>query len=490
MRNFQNIFIKAVSYFFMLLFFYAAISKMMDFENFRVQIAQSPLLTSFAGFIAYTVIGIELLVCFLLAFPRTHLAGQYASLSLMSAFTIYIYIILHYSEYIPCSCGGILEKMSWTQHLVFNVFCVLLSMGAIIMLRKNKRWVRPVVLGIVLPIFLVIGLYLSSESRFKNENNFTRRYFPNALVEDSRISLDHQFYYFAGSNSEHLFLGDLTSPLTMKKVTPDLTTVQDLKVNLDSYDHFFKRLRLTVKDHYYYFSDGSVPIIYRGKLNQPIAKTVSYRQVYFNQFIPIDSSRFVFRTISAKTRSFTLGIQKYDTGAKAVMHPEILRKQADGIFDSDGNLISTPQAPNLIYTYMYRNQFIVMDEQLSVLNRENTIDTTSVAKIRTKTLSDGRTKMNAPPLKVNKLQTAVNDVLFNQSDLMGKNESEKRWKSSWAIDLYHFRKKQYAGSFYIPHRKGKKLTGFWASRDRIYVLTGSELISYRYRDHLLQAINQ
>lgn len=490
MKNFQNIFTKAVSYFFILLFFYAAISKIMDFENFQVQIGQSPLLTSFANFIAYSVIIVEILVCFLLVFPKTNILGHYSSLSLMSAFTVYIYIILNYSEYVPCSCGGVLEKMSWTQHLVFNIFSVLLSIAAILTIRKKKRSILPIASSIILPVALVVVLFFSSESIFKNKNNFTRRYFPNALTELNRTSLDHQFYYFAGNSSNGIFLGDITSPLKIKIITSDLRNLKDVHVNLDSYDYSFKRLRLNVKDQYYYFSDGTVPIIYKGRLNQLNAKTVSYKQVYFNQFIPIDSIRFAFRTISAKTKSFTLGIQKYKVGEKAIMHPEILTKQTDGIFDSDGNIINSQQNGYLIYTYIYRNQFIVMDNNLNVLNTQNTIDTTAVAKIQMRTLSDGRTKMSAPPFKVNKLQTSVNKFLLNQSDLIGKNESEKRWKSSWAIDIYNLEKNQYAGSFYIPHNKGEKLTGLLATRDRIYVLTGSELISYRYRDNLSSIINK
>ncbi|MEJ0031509.1 MAG: MauE/DoxX family redox-associated membrane protein [Bacteroidota bacterium] len=42
----------------------------------------------------------------------------------MVMFTAYIVVITRFSEYTPCSCGGVLEKMSWDQHLVFNIgFC-------------------------------------------------------------------------------------------------------------------------------------------------------------------------------------------------------------------------------------------------------------------------------------------------------------------------------------------------------------------------------
>ena len=423
MKNFQSIFVKTVSYLFVLLFIYASVSKLLDFENFQVQIAQSPLLTAYARFISYAVIIAELFFALLLVIPKSRLLGLYCSLAIMISFTVYIYLILNFSDFIPCSCGGILEKMGWTEHLFFNLGCILLALISIILVEYDKmknvfHYSLNILAISIASTSIVVYLFYSSEYIVKNENNFTRRYFPNALIEHDRVSLDHQFYYFAGNNSDSIFLGDITSPLQIKIVRSDLRKVENLKVGLDSYDYSFKRLRLTVKDDYFYFSDGSVPIIYQGRFNQSTAKTVSYKQVYFNQFIPVDSTRFAFRTISAKTKSFTLGIQKYNTKEKAVMHPEIITKQADGIFDSDGNLNNSQQNAYLIYTYIYRNQFILMDENLNVVSTQNTIDTTSVAKIQTKTLADGRTKMSAPPFKVNKLQTIINKLLFNQSDLI------------------------------------------------------------------------
>src|SRR5690606_29091 len=122
---------KAAAYFFILLFCYAAVSKLLDYENFQVQLAQSPLLTAYAGTVAWVVIAVELLIVLLLAFPATLRAGLYASYGLMVAFTVYIYLILNYSDFVPCSCGGILEKMGWTEHLIFNVATVLLSAVAL-----------------------------------------------------------------------------------------------------------------------------------------------------------------------------------------------------------------------------------------------------------------------------------------------------------------------------------------------------------------------
>jgi hypothetical protein len=65
------------------------------------------------------------------------LPGLYASLVLMLAFTIYTAaVLLHAFKYVPCSCGGVIRKLTWPQHLVFNLFFVGISVAAIILLKK------------------------------------------------------------------------------------------------------------------------------------------------------------------------------------------------------------------------------------------------------------------------------------------------------------------------------------------------------------------
>lgn len=56
MRSYLNYIFKICQYLFILLFVYTATSKFIDLENFKIQLAQSPLLSAYADIIAYTVI--------------------------------------------------------------------------------------------------------------------------------------------------------------------------------------------------------------------------------------------------------------------------------------------------------------------------------------------------------------------------------------------------------------------------------------------------
>lgn len=122
-----------------LLFTYAAVTKLADYGNFRFGLSESPFISPFASVLAWMVPATELLIVALLLVPATRLAGLYAASILMLLFTLYIAAMLLFAMDIPCSCGGVLESMSWPVHLVFNSLFVLLGVTGIVVERKRRR---------------------------------------------------------------------------------------------------------------------------------------------------------------------------------------------------------------------------------------------------------------------------------------------------------------------------------------------------------------
>ncbi|UNY97898.1 hypothetical protein MQE36_12480 [Zhouia spongiae] len=125
--------VSAISLLYIILFTYAGISKLVEFETFRVQLGQSPMLTSFSGLVAYGIPTLEIILAIALSINKLRVVALYASLGLMTAFTMYIIAILNFSDFVPCSCGGILEQLGWTEHLIFNIAFVLLAAIAIVL---------------------------------------------------------------------------------------------------------------------------------------------------------------------------------------------------------------------------------------------------------------------------------------------------------------------------------------------------------------------
>lgn len=136
----NRLLIEVISYLFILLFIYASLSKILEFKKFEIQLGKSPLLAPFSDIVARIIPAVEIGVAILLALKRTQYFALYCSFSLMIIFSTYIVIILNFSEYIPCSCGGILQNMNWTQHLFFNLSFVLLSICGILIYPVDKNY--------------------------------------------------------------------------------------------------------------------------------------------------------------------------------------------------------------------------------------------------------------------------------------------------------------------------------------------------------------
>ena len=116
------------SIFYITLFVYTASSKIFDFDNFQIQIGQSPILTSYTGFVSWSIPVIELIIVVLFLIPKFISIAFLASYSMMVMFTTYILLILNFSDFIPCSCGGVLESLSWHEHIVFNTLCIVIAL--------------------------------------------------------------------------------------------------------------------------------------------------------------------------------------------------------------------------------------------------------------------------------------------------------------------------------------------------------------------------
>ena len=134
----QKVAIEIISSLLILLFVYAASSKLIDYNEFKVQLKNSGWLSPFAGIIAWLIPAIELVISLILMVKDTRVVGLYASLILLIIFTIYISGMLLSGQHLPCSCGGVIQSLSWKQHLLFNSFFIILSSSGIVLERKIK----------------------------------------------------------------------------------------------------------------------------------------------------------------------------------------------------------------------------------------------------------------------------------------------------------------------------------------------------------------
>ncbi|MES1218633.1 MAG: MauE/DoxX family redox-associated membrane protein, partial [Bacteroidota bacterium] len=117
----------------------AAFSKLADATIFYQQLRQYPLISPFSDTIAWLIPSIELLIIALLLFPTTRRIGLYSSFSILLIFTIYLITMVSFFKDLPCSCGGVISKLTWGQHILFNLGFIALSLSGIVLLNKKRN---------------------------------------------------------------------------------------------------------------------------------------------------------------------------------------------------------------------------------------------------------------------------------------------------------------------------------------------------------------
>ncbi|WP_415326306.1 DoxX family protein [Chryseobacterium sp. MMS23-Vi53] len=482
MKNKPNIISVIICYFLILLWVYAGVSKLADFENFQIQLAQSPLLGDYSVLISYVVILTEFLFVFLLAVPKVRLTGLYGSLGLMSAFTVYIYLIVYFSESIPCSCGGILEKMDWNDHLIFNILCIVLILTAIFTFGpgavSKKRLMGLAVVAIGLPSLVPALLFYPH--LHDNEGNFTRKIvYP--LTDQQRIlefPADH--YYFAGNRGDTLFLGQRKTPLLLSTVMPEFNNIQVNTLRLNHYKYPFVSATVNVLYPYFSVSDGKVPAVFEGKLPSLEAHDIGIYRLYFSRFYMLRPQQYIFKTMLVKTKESELGIL-HTAPKKYHLYPDVLQSHSDGIFDTDGDITVDHDNQQIVYTHLYRNEIITTDFNLGHVRRTRTIDSLSHTVLETKILTNGQTKLLRSPTIINRIQAVSNHKFYNVSSIRGKNESYSDARKNHCIDVYDALTKKYLYSFYIKKNKRSRIKSILATKHYLYVLSGSQLTRYTFK---------
>ncbi|WP_316791474.1 MauE/DoxX family redox-associated membrane protein [Pedobacter frigoris] len=144
----KETFIDIIAYALVLLFLYTALSKLFTYSFYLHDLQRSPWLGSLALPISIIIPGAEILSSVLLLMPAKRKIGLMFSLILMTIFTIYVAVVLGFSEELPCTCGGIIRELSWPQHLIFNIFFTALATIGWVMSRRsgtpeNFSTVRP-----------------------------------------------------------------------------------------------------------------------------------------------------------------------------------------------------------------------------------------------------------------------------------------------------------------------------------------------------------
>ena len=134
-----TIVIEACCFLLILLLAYTGFSKLSDHTRFHSVMVTMPYLKHAEPLLSWSLPVVELVIALLLCTNRFKLQALAASLVLLGAFTIYLIVMKISGMHLPCSCGGVIQYLSWTQHIFFNLFFILMAMIGIIYKIKATR---------------------------------------------------------------------------------------------------------------------------------------------------------------------------------------------------------------------------------------------------------------------------------------------------------------------------------------------------------------
>lgn len=332
----------------------------------------------------------------------------------------------------------------------------------------------------ILSISVMLLLFATSVKMTHERNSFHRLFPPHPATRIQSFDLKLNSFYFAGTDTNQVYLSNITAPLYLLTLNGQRLDTAHLKLRVKNIKdtRFRNGTRVAVLPPFFYIMDGISPRLLRGTLGEWQAEPFMYDSIYFSLSVPIGSKAFAIRAVSSHTKEYILGKQT-DHPPYVQIAQGILEKQIDGIFCTDGMLHYNKKRKEIIYLYHYRNQYMVMDSTLRLVSIGKTIDTNSIAKIQIATMNTTSTqKMSAPPYLINKHSATEGNLLFVNSGLMAKNEDRESFNTSSVIDVYNLEKSTYEFSFYLARFKGYAVTDFIVDHNHLYALHNRYLVIY------------
>ena len=314
----------------------------------------------------------------------------------------------------------------------------------------------------VISIPLLLGaLYLSSPLNAEiYRGDFKRRVKPNvALEREAVIDLEYNSYYIAGIAGNTIYLGNSTTPFSLRTIDLSTNESLNLEIKIAGLDSIMepRRCKVSIDSPHFYVYNGIMPQILRGRIGTWVAKPIMKDNGYFFvEATPISPHAFALRSYSGSTRAFSLA--KKTTGPPYFeFRHGLLQKQMDGIFCLEGTIHYAKENNLLVYVHTYRNEIILADTNLNLVLRGKTIDSFNKAHIDSRTLASGtKTLLASPPLEVNKHSLVWKDKLYVQSNVMAANDDEGQFRNSAVLDIYRITDATYLESIYLDDYHGLK----------------------------------
>ncbi|MEX1239365.1 MAG: hypothetical protein WEB30_06595 [Cyclobacteriaceae bacterium] len=346
----------------------------------------------------------------------------------------------------------------------------------------KKRVIIQIASCALLSLLSVTTIYWFSGSTNRS-GDFYRLYPPSAIIAHASQKFTRDLNYIVGGTSQALYFGHTADPMHVLSLKTSFKDTSTVLINIDRVKPInFYSVKIQIDSPYFYYSDGSIPFLYRGLLMDWTINETIEDGLYFQEAVPVSGSAFIVRCISRSKGENTLGKMVIESNNVDFAYG-LLEKQVDGIFCTDGMLHFDAYLHRIIYLYYYRNQYIVADPTLHLDFKGNTIDTFRIAQVKTEVLSLESHKSNrlaVPPPLVNSHSFVYQGWLFVHSNVRAQNDEDATFRRSDIIDVYDLIDGQYVLSFHVPHKERNALSAFAVLRGKLIVLYDTFMEAYSF----------
>ncbi len=330
---------------------------------------------------------------------------------------------------------------------------------------------------LLLPMIIMVMLTGNYYFRKSQRSYNFERNFKNVIDGIKVMDLTYNSFYFAGLNNDHLYLGNKTASKYVFKVNTAMTDTQSLRIRIDKKDFKKGIYKLTVDSASFYLMDGNTRTIFKGETGKWTAKPYVIGVPYFSQNVPLSDNSMICRFVGFKT--YANSLRKVSKTAPPITNNNLLKRQVDGLFCTDGLLQYHKELNLLSYMYFYRNQILLMDTNLNLVNKIKTIDPIDTAKFKVAKIDANRSiTFSSPPLEVNANSSSYGSLIYVHSKIPAKNDEEATLKNAIVIDVYHLKNQQYLYSFYLRNPNRQRTIQFKVAGNYIFALSDQYLIRY------------
>lgn len=335
--------------------------------------------------------------------------------------------------------------------------------------------------AILIGILPVVILYLHSNNFHRNKNSFNRLFPPDIIRKTHSLNMGDIYGSIIGQSSNTIYIGDYKRPSNLFIANMNLKDPEFIHLSLPSLTMIdSSQIIIRVDSPNLYIIDKLTSSIFQcSDIRRGLFKPLQKFQFSSSEAVLVSEGSAILKIYQRNTQNSILAKFKWN------QHPfldtaDILEKQVDGFFCTDGNLLIDRKTNRLVYTYFYRNLFLCLDTNLHILYKSKTIDTNTRSKIQVRTVHKQKI-LAAPPVIVNELAAFSGKSILICSAVRADNEDPIAFRDNIVVDVYDSRTGRYKFSFYLPKINNSSIISFILDDTKLFTIQGHSLVRYDLR---------